>query len=149
MRIPCTNVKHLEQGLAYVKCSINICMCAKSLQSCTTLCNTMDFSRPEYWSGVFFPFPGDLPNPRIEPAPLTYPALIGRFFTTSATWEVPVNIGSWVNLLFCIQGSLRMKSFSAFEYVSARQSHREGHQPTLTSSLFSPIQISFLNSIYT
>ena len=149
MTIPCANVKHLEQGLACGKCSINICMRAKSLELCPTLCNYMDFSRPEYWSGVPFPSPGDLPDPRIESASLTSPALVGGSFTTSATWEVPVSLGSLVNLLSCIQASLRMKSFSAFEYVSARQSHREGHQATLTSSLFSLIQISFLSSIYT
>ena len=27
---------------------------------------SMDFSRQEYWSGLPFPFPGDLPNPGIE-----------------------------------------------------------------------------------
>ena len=27
----------------------------------------MEFSRPEYWSGQPFPFPGDLLNPGIEP----------------------------------------------------------------------------------
>ena len=27
----------------------------------------MEFSRPEYWSGLPFPSQGDLPNPRIEP----------------------------------------------------------------------------------
>ena len=27
----------------------------------------MEFSRQEYWSGLPFPFPGDLPNPRITP----------------------------------------------------------------------------------
>ena len=32
-----------------------------------TLCS-MEFSRPEYWSGQPFPSPGDLPNPGIEPA---------------------------------------------------------------------------------
>ena len=46
-------------------------------QSCPTLCNPMDvayqappsleFSRQEYWSGLPFPSPGDLPNPGIEP----------------------------------------------------------------------------------
>ena len=40
---------------------------------------SMGFSRQEYWSGLpFFPSPGDLLNPRIEP---TAPALAGRFFT--------------------------------------------------------------------
>ena len=28
---------------------------------------SMSFSRPEYWSGLPFPSPGDLPNPGIEP----------------------------------------------------------------------------------
>ena len=27
---------------------------------------SMEFSRPEYWSGLPFPSPGDLPNPGIE-----------------------------------------------------------------------------------
>ena len=29
---------------------------------------SMEFSRQEYWSGLPFPSPGDLPNPGIEPA---------------------------------------------------------------------------------
>ena len=28
---------------------------------------SMEFSRQEYWSGLLFPSPGDLPNPGIEP----------------------------------------------------------------------------------
>ena len=28
---------------------------------------SMELSRPEYWSGYLFPSPGDLPNPEIEP----------------------------------------------------------------------------------
>ena len=28
---------------------------------------SMEFSRPEYWNGLPFPSPGDLPNPGIEP----------------------------------------------------------------------------------
>ena len=40
----------------------------------------MGFSRREYWSGLPFPFPGDLPNPGIEPTPLMSPALgVGSF----------------------------------------------------------------------
>ena len=29
----------------------------------------MEFSRQEYWSVLLFPFPGDLPDPGIEPKP--------------------------------------------------------------------------------
>ena len=45
----------------------------------------MEFSRQEYWSGLPFPIPGDLPNPGIEHASLSSPALADRFFTTSTT----------------------------------------------------------------
>ena len=48
---------------------------------------SMGFSRQEHWGGLPFPPPGDLPDPEIEPASLRSPALTGRFFTTSATWE--------------------------------------------------------------
>ena len=69
-----------------------LCVHAKSLQSGPTLCDPMDcthqaplsmgFSRQEYWSGLPFPSPGNLPNSGIKP-------VSGRFFTTSATWEAP------------------------------------------------------------
>ena len=42
----------------------------------------------EYWSGLPCPPPEDLPDPGIEPISLMSPALAGRFFTTSATWEL-------------------------------------------------------------
>jgi len=51
----------------------------------------MGFCRHEYWSGLPFPTPGDLPNPGIKPASPASPALAGRFFTTSDTWEAPTN----------------------------------------------------------
>ena len=45
------------------------------------------FSRQEYWNGLSFPPPGDLPDPGMEPASLTSLVLARRFFTTGATWE--------------------------------------------------------------
>ena len=58
-------------------------------QSCPTLCDpwtvahqappSMGFSRPEYWSGLPFPSPGDLPNPGIKPRS---PALQADFLTS-------------------------------------------------------------------
>jgi len=47
----------------------------------------MGFFRQEYYSGLPFPSPGDLPDAGIKPASLTSPALAGRFFTTSTTRE--------------------------------------------------------------
>ena len=50
---------------------------------------SMGFSRQEYWSGLPFPSPGDLPNPGIEPPSLMSPVLTGMFFTTSTTCKAP------------------------------------------------------------
>ena len=99
------------QVLHYVHCNQLLCNGERSrifeasesvkvldAQSCLTLCNPMDcishqaplsmeFFRQEYWSGLPFPSPGDLPDPGIEPLSLICPALAAEFFTTSATWE--------------------------------------------------------------
>ena len=42
---------------------------------------SMGFPRQEYWSGLPFPSPGDLPDPGIEPLSPASPALAGGFFT--------------------------------------------------------------------
>ena len=42
---------------------------------------SMGFSRQEYWSGLPFPPPGNLPNPGITPKSLVSSVLAGRFFT--------------------------------------------------------------------
>ena len=42
---------------------------------------SMEFPRLEYWGGLPFPSPGDLPNPGTEPASLGSPSSAGRFFT--------------------------------------------------------------------
>ena len=47
---------------------------------------SMVFSRREYWSRLPFPSPGHLPDLGMETSSLSFPALAGRFFTTSATW---------------------------------------------------------------
>ena len=68
-------------------------MCAQSLSCVQLFHNPMDcsppdsslsmgFFRQEYWRGLPFPPPGDLPDPGIEPA---CPALAGRFFTTATS----------------------------------------------------------------
>ena len=59
----------------------------------------MGFSRQEYWSGLSRPPPVDLPEPGIETTSLKSPALAGRFFTTTATWEALLKVKS----LSCVQ----------------------------------------------
>ena len=47
---------------------------------------SLGFSRQEYWSGLPFPSPRDLPNPGIEPMSLMSATLAGGFFTTE--WDL-------------------------------------------------------------
>ena len=44
---------------------------------------SMEFSKQEYWSGLPFPTPGNLPNPGIKPTYSASPVLTGRFLTTA------------------------------------------------------------------
>ena len=43
----------------------------------------MGFSRQEYWSGLPYTSPGDLPDPGTEPVSLASPALVGRFASSA------------------------------------------------------------------
>ena len=65
-----------------------------TLQSCPTLCYTLDCGPPgssllaillaRILEWVAMPLSGDLPDPRIKPVSPMSPALAGGFFTTSA-----------------------------------------------------------------
>ena len=46
----------------------------------------MAFPRQEYWNGLTFPSPGDLPDPEIEP---DSPVLAGGFFTIEPPGKPP------------------------------------------------------------
>ena len=70
-------------------------VCAQSLSyvwlmDCSPPGSSVGLPRQEYWNGVLFLSPGDLPNPGIKPTSLAPPAFAGRFLTTSATWEALV-----------------------------------------------------------
>ena len=77
-------------------CVTDICLRTKSV--IPTLCagtvappgssvQGIFFPRQEFWSGVPFPPPGDLPNPGIELMSFASPALTGGFFTTEPPWK--------------------------------------------------------------
>ena len=81
-------------------------VCAQSCPTLTTpwtvACQaplSIGFPRQEYWSGLPFPPPGDLPNPGMELAFPVTPALVGRFSYLWVTWEAlgwavfPENLG--------------------------------------------------------
>ena len=91
------------------------CVCPVT-QLCPTLCSptdcaprpplSMEFSRQEYWSGLPFPTPGDLPSSGMEPTSLVSLALAGIFFTTGATWEPKHCNSSQIQTPFWLLGSL-------------------------------------------
>ena len=59
----------------------------------------LESSRQEYWSGLTFLIPGDLPNPRIKPASLVSLASAGGFFITSSPGKYIVKILILTHLL--------------------------------------------------
>ena len=71
--------------------SLSLCVFVCVLSRGLSLCDPIDgappgssvhgFSRQEYWSGLPFPTPGDLPHPGIRPVSLASPALAGRFLS--------------------------------------------------------------------
>ena len=62
---------------------------------------SMGFSRQEYWSCLPCHPPGDLPDSGIKPESLTSPALAGRFFITSTTWEAHKVLVAQSSLTLC------------------------------------------------
>ena len=71
---------------------------------------SMGFPRQEYWSGLPFPSPGDLPDPGIEQAS---PVLAGRLFTTVIPGKTKILVyyarGRQCSFLLCLhpQGCLQ------------------------------------------
>ena len=92
--------------------TLHVCL-VKLLQSCLTLCDPIDCSHPgSFVHGILqarilelFPMPSsrNLLDSGTEPISLTFPALAGKFFTSSATWETP---------------ALRLATFKWFSFPS-------------------------------
>ena len=78
----------------------------------------MGLSREEYWSWLPWPPPGDLPDPGIKAASLLCPALAGRFFTTSATREVPLHWYSSSKYVMCIKTIPNKKECKKAKWLS-------------------------------
>ena len=70
----------------------------------------MGYSRQEYWSGLPFSPPEDLPDPEIEPTFSVSPALAGRFFTT----EPPSHYHHFSALQLRVQLTLSIHSYLLF-----------------------------------
>ena len=84
----------------YMCVCVCVCVCIRSLQSCSTLCDNMDYNPPgcsvhgilqaRILEWVAMPSSrgsSQSSDPGIKHMFLMSPALAGRFFSTSATWE--------------------------------------------------------------
>ena len=70
----------------------------------TIACQTppsMEFSKQEYWNGLPFPTPEDLPDPGIKPTSPAFPSLAGRFFATA-----PNNVIKQIHLKLPAHGEI-------------------------------------------
>ena len=59
----------------------------------------MRFSRQEYWSGLPFPSPGDLPHPGIEPGSLALQTLSRLSYEGSPKVEIMFLLQSYQSLI--------------------------------------------------
>ena len=78
----------VQRGILVANIYMHACMLSR-VQLLATLwtvaCQTplsMGLSQQEYWSGLLFPTPGDLPDPGIKPVSSVAPTLTSGFFTT-------------------------------------------------------------------
>ena len=77
---------------------------------------SMKVSREEYWSGLPFPSPGDLPDPGIEPRS---PALQADFLPSEPPWKPGEKIGTGEKSI-CHISSYRPATRSCVDYFSSK-----------------------------
>ena len=77
---------------------VSVCVCVLShvrlfKTSLTIACQApmfIEFCRQEYWSGLPFPIPGHLPDPRMGPGSPVSLALASGFFTIEPPGKLPI-----------------------------------------------------------
>ena len=121
-----------------------MCVCANSLQSCPTLCSSVDCSPPgssvhglfqaRILEWVAMPSSRGSPDSGIKRAFLISPALAGRFFTINDTWEAPELTYYHIKSSLNIDSSCRaMRSWVAMLCDWLTASHPLNPTPTLCS----------------
>ena len=94
--------------------------------SVTPWTESVRFSRQGYWSGLSFPFSGDLSDPGIKPTSPMSPALAGRVFSTEPQESQPVYICLQMyglgerSLSVCVCVCYSMKSHRGFVSLYGR-----------------------------
>ena len=69
----------IKDSQMYIHIKVKVLSCVQLFQiPWTVACQaplSTEFSRQEYWSGLLFSSPGDLPDPRIEPTTPVFPVM--------------------------------------------------------------------------
>ena len=102
---------------------------------------SMGFSRQEYWSGLPFPPQGYLHDPEIKLASIMFPALVGKFFTTSTTWEPPKKIYIYIYVGFPGGSAMKNQLANAGDMGSIPGSRRSPGE-----GIGNPLQYSYLEN---
>ena len=97
---------------------------------------SLGFSRQEYWSGLPFPPPGDLPNPEIEPASLVFSVLEGRFFTTEPHGKPNSNMEFDIKVMNAIYYLIIFRLSSNFNILTVHSNPDELHFPVLNTHMW-------------
>ena len=126
----------------------------KSLQLCPALCDSMDCSPPGFsvhgvpqarileWVAICIP--RDLPSPGIKLASFMFPALAGRFFTTSTSCEAHLFDYHLTNYPTSVSFSVFLSLLSFFSFFNVEWSYPSVLDPLLIPSIF--IYLTMQNS---
>ena len=84
----CISISIVQAVCVYAQSLSRVCLFEAPQTRAHQAPLSMEFPWQEYWSGLPFPSPGDLPNPGIEPRS---PSLTGGFFTVLIQQRIPIN----------------------------------------------------------
>ena len=113
-------VRYCGQICVFVLSHLRLCATPWTVAHQASL--SMQFSRQEYWSGLPFPPPGDLLNPRIKPMSLTSLVLAGRLFTTAPPGKHYDAVYQCVKHCTCVWGGVCVvKSIQLFFFLGRKR----------------------------
>ena len=132
---------------------------AKSLQSCPTLCDSMDCILPgssvhgisqakiQEWVAMLSSKGSSRPRDRIHMS--VSPALVGGFFITSSTWEVPLSLFNSIQALKGLGDAIHVTEGSVVKNLSVnveKASSIPGSGRSLGGGNGNPLQCSCLEN---
>ena len=78
---------------------------------------SMGFFKQEYWSGLPFPSPEELPDPETEPMSAACPALASRFFTMEPPGKPVIYIFMHIHVYVCINTCMHLLCIYVYIYI--------------------------------